>query len=123
VGYLDFLHNRRAKLGAKIVGVAVDARLATAGESNAAVRSVKKLQEFMNLSFPIAADDGKFLATLGDPRALGSGLPLWVVIGHDSVITHYHVGTYDIQPDEGLKQLDAAVVAALKKQLEARRGQ
>ncbi len=123
VGYLDFLHNRRAKLGAKVVGVAVDARLATAGESNAAVRSFKKLQEFMNLSFPIATDDGKFLATLGDPRSLGSGLPLWVVVGHDGVITHYHVGTYDIQPDEGLKQLDAAVVAALKKQLEAKRQQ
>ncbi len=123
VGYLDFLHNRRGKLGVKVVGIAVDPRLATAGEFNAAVRSFRKLQEFMNLSFPIATDDGKFLATLGDPRSLGSGLPLWVVIGHDGVITHYHVGTYDIQPDEGLKQLDAAVVAALKKQLEAKRGQ
>lgn len=123
VGYLDFLHNRRAKLGAKIVGVAVDPRVGNAGTATAAVRSVRKLQEFMNLSFPITTDDGKFLATLGDPRLLGSTLPLWVVIGHDGVITHYHVGTYDIQPDEGLKQLDAAVVAALKKQLEARRDQ
>lgn len=122
VGYLDFLQNRRTKLGAKVIGVAVDGRLA-GGDANAAIRSVKKLQEFMNLGYPIARDDGKFLATLGDPRLLGSKLPLWVVIGHDGVITHYHVGTYDIQPDEGLKQLDAAVVAALKKQLEARRAE
>ncbi len=121
VGYLDFLYHRRAKLGAKIVGVAVDSRLATPGEANAAVRSFRKLQEFMNLSFPIATDDGKLLAKFGDPRALGSPLPLWIVIGHDGVITHYHVGHYDIQPDEGLKQLDAAIVAALKRELESKR--
>lgn len=121
VGYLDFLHNRRSKLGAKIVGVAVDSRLGNAADANNAVRSFRKLQEFMNLSFPIATDDGKLLAKFGDPRALGSALPLWVVIGHDGVITHYHVGQYDIQPDEGLKQLDAAVVAALKRELEAKR--
>jgi hypothetical protein len=121
VGYLDFLHNRRSKLGAKIVGVAVDSRVGQAGEGNAAVRSFRKLQEFMNLGYPIATDEGKLLTKFGDPRALGSVLPLWVVIGHDGVITHYHVGHYDIQPDEGLRQLDAAVVAALKKQLEAKR--
>jgi len=123
VGYLDFLHNRRSKLGAKIVGVAVDSRLGSPTETSAAVRSFRKLQEFMNLSFPIATDDGKLLAKFGDPRALGSTLPLWVVIGHDGVITHYHAGHYEIQPDEGLKSLDAAVVAALKRQLEAKRDQ
>lgn len=121
VGYLDFLANRRTKLGAKVVGIAVDSRLGNAADANAALRSFRKLQEFMNLSYPIATDDGKLLAKFGDPRSLGNPLPLWVVIGHDGVITHYHAGNYDIQPDEGLKQLDAAVVAALKRELEAKR--
>jgi hypothetical protein len=114
VGYLDFLNNRRGKLGAKVVGVAVDERLADAPQRAAAMRSVLKLQEFMNLSYAIALDDGTLLKQFGDPRALGSTLPLWVVVGADGKITHYHVGNYEIRPDEGLKPLDAAVVEALK---------
>ncbi|HUQ72272.1 MAG TPA: TlpA disulfide reductase family protein [Planctomycetaceae bacterium] len=116
VGYLDFLHNRRGKLGAKVVGVAVDARLADAAQSNAATRGIRKLREFMNLGFPIATDDGTLLKQFGDPRALGAELPLWVVIGHDGKIAHYKVGYYAIKPDEGLRELDAAVVEALKKE-------
>lgn len=123
VGYLDFLSNRRTKLGAQIIGVAVDARLGDPAQAGAAQRTVRKLQEFMNLGYPVALDDGTLLKQYGDPRALGSQLPLWVVIGHDGKITHYKVGHYDIQPDEGLKELDAAVVDGLKKQKAAERGQ
>jgi peroxiredoxin len=114
VGYLDFLNHKRQKLGTKVIGVAVDERLAKSDQRGAALRSVRKLQEFMNLSYPIALDDGTLLKQLGDPRALGSTLPLWVVVGADGKVTHYHVGHYDIKPDEGLKPLDAAVVEALK---------
>lgn len=116
VGYLDFLHNRRGKIGAKIVGIAVDTRLADANQSAAATRGIRKLREFMNLGFPIAIDDGTLLKQFGDPRALGAELPLWVVIGHDGKIAHYKVGYYAIQPDEGLRELDAAVVEALKRE-------
>jgi hypothetical protein len=114
VGYLDFLQNRRGKLGVKVLGVAVDARVADPAQTAAVSRSVRKLQEFMNLSYPVALDDGRWLKTLGDPRTLGATLPLWVVVGHDGRIRHYHVGYYHLQPDEGLKVLDAAVVEALK---------
>jgi alkyl hydroperoxide reductase subunit AhpC len=114
VGYLDFLNNRRQKLGVKVVGIAVDERLRDAAQRGAAQRSIRKLQEFMNLSYPIAFDDGTLLKQFGDPRSLGSALPLWVVIGGDGKVTHYHVNHYDIKPDEGLKPLDAAVVEALK---------
>jgi len=116
VGYLDFLHNRRGKLGAKVIGVAVDARLADAAQSAPANRGIRKLRDFMNLSFPIAIDDGTLLKQFGDPRALGAELPLWIVIGHDGKIVHYKVGYYAIQPDEGLRELDAAVMDALKRE-------
>ena len=66
--------------------------------------------------YDIATDDGSTLAEFGDPRALGAPLPLWIVIGHDGKVAHYHTGFYDIKPDEGLKQLDDAVVEALRRQ-------
>ena len=116
VGYLDFLNNKRKKLGVKVIGINVDPRLSESDKSGAAIRSLKKLQEFMNLGYDVALDDGAILTQFGDPRSLGSPLPLWVVIGHDGKVAHYHIGYYDIRPDEGLKQLDQAVVEALRKQ-------
>ena len=116
VGYLDFLNNKRKKLGVKVIGVNVDPRFAETDKVGVAVRSLKKLQEFMNLGYDVAVDDGAVLTQFGDPRSLGSPLPLWVVIGHDGKVTHYHIGFYEIRPDEGLKQLDEAVVEALRKQ-------
>ncbi|TXH80775.1 MAG: redoxin domain-containing protein [Rhizobium sp.] len=118
VGYLDFLNNKRKKLGVKVIGVNVDPRLADRSNSATAIRSMKKLMDFMNLAFDVAIDDGTILGQFGDPRTLGSPLPLWVVIGHDGKVSHYHIGYYAITPDEGLKQLDEAVIAALRKQRE-----
>ena len=116
VGYLEFLNNKRKKLGAKVIGINVDPRFAETDKAGAAKRSLKKLQDFMNLDYDVAVDDGALLASFGDPRSLGSPLPLWVVIGHDGKVAHYHIGFYEIRPDEGLKQLDEAVVEALRKQ-------
>lgn len=118
IGYLDFLNNKRKKLGVKVLGVNVDPRLAERDGAGAAVRSMKKLIDFMNIGYDVAIDDGTVLGQFGDPRTLGSPLPLWVVIGHDGKIAHYHIGFYEITPDEGLKQLDEAVIAALRKQRE-----
>ena len=119
IGYLDFLNGKRKKLGVKVIGVNVDPRIAERDSSGAAVRSMKKLTEFMNLGYDLAVDDGTVLSQFGDPRTLGSPLPLWVVIGHDGKIEHYHLGFYNITPDEGLKLLDEAVIAALRRQREA----
>ncbi len=116
IGYLEFLNNKRKKLGVKVIGINVDPRFAEADKAGAAARTQKKLQDFMNLDYVVASDDGTVLTQFGDPRTLGSPLPLWVVIGHDGKVTHYHIGFYDIRPDEGLKQLDEAVVEALRKQ-------
>lgn len=115
VGYLDYLTSRRNKLGVQVIGVAVDPRFGAA-EQGEAMRSVRKLQTFMNLSYPIAMDDGKLLAEFGDPRESGAKLPLWVVIAPGGKIVHYKVGYYSINPDEGLRLLDEAVVDAIKAQ-------
>ena len=120
IGYLDFLNSKRKKLGLKVIGVNIDQRFADKESAPAAIRTMKKLAEFMNLGYDIAIDDGAVLGQFGDPRTLGSPLPLWVVIGHDGKIAHYRIGLYNITPDEGLKELDDAVIAALKKQRDAK---
>ena len=118
VGYLDFLHSRRRKLGVKVIGVAVNSLLEDKKKVSIGLRSVRKLQTFMNLSYDITTDDGTVLRKFGDPRKLGAKLPLWVVIGADGKIAAYKPGFYSIKPDEGLRQLDDTVVALIKKQRE-----
>ncbi len=120
-GYLEFLNHdmKRKKLMVKVIGVNVDPRIAERENSNAAIQSMRKFKDFMNLEYDLAVDDGTVLGQYGDPRTLGSPLPLWVVIGHEGKIAHYHIGYYSIKPDEGLKQLNEAVVAAVRKQREA----
>lgn len=115
IGYLDFLNSKRKKLGIAVIGVNVDERIGTA-QASAATRSMKTLLDFMNVSYDMAMDDGAVLAKFGDPRSAGAPLPLWLVIGHDGTVAHYHSGFYNIKPDEGLKQLDEAVIEAVRRQ-------
>ena len=114
VGYLDFLLNRRGRLGLSAVGVAVNEGFAKPETQAAAKRSVRKLRDFMNLGYPIALDGGNLIKQLGDPRQLDAALPLWVVVGPDGKIADYHVGVFPINPDEGLRDLDAVVVRLIR---------
>jgi peroxiredoxin len=116
VGYLDFLNSRRRKLGVQVYGVAVDGRLGDEQSALPALKSIQRLRQFMNLSYPIATDDGKLIAKFGDPRRYGAKLPLWVVIGPDGKIAHYHSGFYKINPDDGLQQLDEVLVKLIREQ-------
>ena len=116
IGYLDFLYGKRRKLGVQVYGVAVDGRFGDPQTAGAALKSVQKLQEFMHLSYGLAVDDGKLLSKLGDPRKYGAKLPLWVVIGADGKVVHYHAGLYKINPDEGLQQLDDVLVKLVREQ-------
>jgi peroxiredoxin len=116
VGYLDFLNGKRRKLGVQVFGIAVDSRSAEEQTSPAALKSIQKLKNFMNLSYPIAIDDGKLLGRFGDPTKYGAKLPLWVVIGPDGKIAHFHAGFYKINPDEGLRELDDVLVKLIREQ-------
>jgi peroxiredoxin len=117
VGYLDFISNstKKRKLPVQVYGVAVDERFGDAAQLPAAARQVRKFIETMNLGYPVTSDEGKLLQKFGDPRRVGAKLPLWVVIGADGKIAHYKAGHYEINPDEGLKQLDEVVVSAIRK--------
>jgi peroxiredoxin len=116
VGYLEFLYNKRRKLGVQVYGIAVDARLAEQQSAPAALKSIHKLKSFMNLDYGIAIDDGKLLAKFGDPTKYGAKLPLWVVIGPDGKVAHFHAGFYKINPDEGLRELDDLLVKMIREQ-------
>ena len=115
IGYLDFLSSRRGADGVKVLGVAVDSRLASAETSGAAFRSIRKLKEFMNVGYEITTDTGEFIKGLGDPRQFSVALPLWVVIGKDGKVVHYRTGLYQVDVNRGLEELDAVVAEALKK--------
>jgi hypothetical protein len=115
VGYLEFLHNRRKGDGVDVYGVAVDGRLQNEQTRKAAMNSIRKLRNFMNLTYPVLLDDGILVKQFGDPRSVGVNLPLFVVIGPDSTIVHHHVGFYPVDRQEGLKELDALVAELLEK--------
>jgi hypothetical protein len=114
VGYLDFLYHRRKDAGLRLFGVAVNPRLGEESTRAGAERSVKKLKAFMNLSYPVLLDSGALLKQFGDPRVVGANLPLFVVVGRDGKILHYHVGTYEVHQDQGLAELDEVVSKALQ---------
>ncbi len=114
VGYLDYLYHRRGKLGLQVYGVAVNRAHGDPAPA-AAARSVRKLQSFMNLSYPLALDDGTLLDKFGAPERFGAKLPLWVLIDPAGNVVEYKVGHYDIKADEGLSQLDKSVLKLIRK--------
>lgn len=114
IGYLDFLHEQRRRDGVAVYGVAVDDRLDDPSMRGAALRSIRKLRSFMNLGYPLLLDGGAGVKEFGDPRQIGTPLPLFVVIDRDARIRHYHVGYYEVDRDAGLAELDAAVSEALR---------
>jgi hypothetical protein len=120
VGYLEFLHNRRKGDGVKIYGIAVDGRLQNEQTRKAAMTSVRKLRNFMNLTYPVLLDDGELLKQFGDPRAVGANLPLFIVVGPDGTIAHHHVGFYPVDRQDGLKELDAVVAQLIKQPEDAK---
>jgi hypothetical protein len=107
VGYLDFLLRRRPET--VIIGVHVDPRLADEETRRTSLAGAKKLKAFMNLSYPMAYDDGALLKRLGDPRVAGGKLPLFVVVGKDGRVADYHAGLYDVKATEGLEELERIV--------------
>ena len=114
VGYLDFLYQQHRDRGLRVVGIAIDGRFGDGEGATEAARDVRRMAEFMNLSYPIVFDGGELLAQFGDPRQLGAELPLYVVIGADGRVLHYHVGLHEMDTLRGLVALDEIVVKALR---------
>ena len=115
VGYVDYLYRQRKDEGVAVYGVAVNSKLADPDKRFGAVRAAKRMQSFMNLSYPLLLDAGQGVRSLGDPRATGAKLPLVVVIDRKGRVAHYHVGFYDVDPRQGMVDLDKAVKEALQK--------
>jgi hypothetical protein len=69
----------------------------------------------MNLTYPVVLDNGT-LERLGDPERVGAKLPLWVLIDPKGTVVQYKVGNYVIKADQGLAQLDQAILALVKQQ-------
>src|SRR5690606_35246689 len=106
---------RAKKQGVEVYGVVVDERLSDPNTRRQALTSAKKTKAFMNLSYPVLLDDAGLLDQLGDPRAAGAKLPLWIVLDKQGRVAHYHVGFYEVNRDRGLAELTAAVKQALAK--------
>lgn len=113
IGYLDFLAQKR-KDHVQVIGIISDKQLSVAKTAPAGLRSARKLREFMNIGYPLGFDTKGALAALGDPRKFDVNLPLWVVIGTDGTILHYHIGFYEVDSNRGLEELDAVIEKALK---------
>jgi peroxiredoxin len=110
IGYLEFLFNKRKQTNVEVIGIAMNPALQQEDRLRSAVRSARKLTEFMNISYPIGYDDGSLLKAFGDPRDSGGDLPLWVVVSPAGKVVHYHSGFYEIDVREGLKQLDEIII-------------
>lgn len=114
VGYLDFIARKRSKDAVQVIGVSVDERAADAGQRRSVAAAARKFRDFMNIGYAIAMDDGVLLKRLGDPRAAGGKLPVFVVVGKDGNVVEYHAGLYDVTPQEGLAELDKIIERLLQ---------
>jgi|GEM_PF-527826 hypothetical protein len=114
VGYLDFLYRKYGKQGLKVFGIVADSRLEDEALKNRTLLSARKFTSFMKVSYPVLVDHEAYLRKkLGDPRAAGAKLPLFIVLDKQGKIIEYHAGFYDIDRDRGLEQLDRVVKEAL----------
>lgn len=113
-GYLEFLFNQKKKMNVTVVGVSTNPDLQTKENLNRGRRSVRKLSEFMNLSYPVGHDDGTLLKAFGDPRDTRGQLPLWIVLNADGKVAHYHAGFYEVDAAQGLKDLEAVLADLLR---------
>jgi len=94
-----------------VLGIAVDSRLRDEASRSTARKDIRAFCDFMNLSYPVAFDEGeeKVIDRFGDPRTVGGKLPLYVVIAPDGRVAEYHPGPWSKSADEGLKELDERV--------------
>jgi hypothetical protein len=113
IGYLDFLAQKH-KDSVQVVGIISHKQIQDPKTAKLALQSARKLREFMNIGYSLGHETKGALSALGDPRTFDVDLPLWVVIGKDGTVLHYHVGYYEVDSSRGLEELDRVVEQALK---------
>lgn len=116
VGFVDFVARQWQRRGVKFYGVAVNAGLADDKTTKTARRNIRKHVRLLNPGYPVLLDDGKLIQKLGDPRAKGGHLPLFLVIDRKGHIVHYHPGIYE----RPVKELESAINAAGRSSVESK---
>jgi hypothetical protein len=110
-GYLDFLSRKYDAKNVRVVGVVVPP---AAEELRQAAVSARRFSNFMNLAYPLFVDKEGLLGRVGDPRLCDASLPLFVAVGRDGKILHYHAGHYAVDNNRGLVELEKVIETALK---------
>ena len=113
-GYLEYLFNQKKKMNVEVIGIRTNPDLQTKENINRGRRSARKLSEFMNLTYPIGHDDGALLESFGDPRDSRGQLPLWIVLTPEGKVVHYRAGFYEVDANQGLKELEAVLADLIR---------
>jgi hypothetical protein len=106
VGFLDFLCRKRKDI--QFVGVVSHESAQRPETKQDAMRSARKFRDFMNVSYPIVVANN-LLREIGDPRQSGGQLPMFVVLNAEGKVAYVQVGLFDVDPQRGLTQLEAAI--------------
>ena len=109
VAYLEFLKSRLAERNVNVIGVVTNPLIRSAERQATELRSARKVAEFMNLSYPIAYDDGALQNQCDPAAAVRDSFPLWIVVDSTGTVVYYHQGFYEVDRRAGLKELAAAV--------------
>lgn len=114
-GYLDFLSRKYSERGLQVVGVVVPSNPNAPDEIRQSAAGARRFANFMNLAYPLYVDQGGLLARVGDPRVCEANLPLFVAVGRNGKVVHYHAGHYEVDNNRGLVELEQVIEAALRK--------
>lgn len=114
VAYLEFLQSQLADRNVNVIGVVTNPLIHSADRQAVEIRSARKVAEFMNLSYPIAYDDGSLQKQCDPESAIQDHSPLWIVVDSAGKIVHYHRGFYEVDRRTGLKDLAAVIDDAIK---------
>jgi hypothetical protein len=114
-GYLDFLSRKYTDQGLRVAGVVVPENADDPQAVRQAGLGARRFANFMNLAYPLYVDQAGLLAKVGDPRVCEASLPLFVVVGRDGKVAHYHAGHYEVDNNRGLVELERIIETELKK--------
>lgn len=114
VAYLEFLQSQPTNQNVNVIGVITNPSIFVAERQATELRSARKVAEFMNLSYPIAYDDGSLQKQCDPSSAVQDNSPLWIVADATGKVVHCHHGFYEVDRRAGLRDLAAAIADVVK---------